>query len=324
MQIAIQKCNQHSLSNFSIHCVYCIDNMLSPSEVKLKVSFYQGSSKKSDINGNIECMRTIMVEAEDTSVDLILFPELFLVGYDIGLLNMHKLSITQDSNEIKLLQSLCIKHHASIAFGYPEIVISNEETIYYNSCMLIDCRGDVALNYRKTHLPRYKYEEYIFSAGDEHPVIQLYIPRLEIAIKIGILICYDCEFPEPARILALKGAQIILIPTALTTGTTAKNIPIITIPSRAMENHVYIIYSNFVGDCNIQCENSERIIDSDYCGQSCIISPDGNEIIRANHIDIGLYSQELLINSIEYTKLFEEVDYLADRRPGLYNQLNLM
>ena len=98
----------------------------------------------------------------------------------------------------------------------------------YNTAILLDRNGDIAGRYRKTHLTIAEYEMGL-TPGDE-----LLVFDTEIG-KIGILICYDGYFPEPARILALKGAELILVSTA---GDAAHRMV-----ARAMENGVYVAVS---------------------------------------------------------------------------------
>jgi predicted amidohydrolase len=72
-------------------------------------------------------------------------------------------------------------------------------------------------NYRKTHLwgPDGGHEKSIFTPGNELAVVDFPILRTGESVKVGILICFDSEFPEPARVLAVKGAHLILIATGL-------------------------------------------------------------------------------------------------------------
>jgi len=96
------------------------------------------------------------------------------------------------------------KTNIAILYGYPERL----NTDVYNSALLIDRNGNSRANYRETHLFG-SYEKKFFKPG--HALI---ITELE-GLNIGILICYDVEFPEAVRTLANAGAQLIAVPTAL-------------------------------------------------------------------------------------------------------------
>jgi len=149
----------------------------------------------------------------------------------------------------------------------------------FNSAVLIDSDGSILLNYRKTHLWG-DVEGAIFTPGDSHQFDSLASLKCCPNFPMGILICYDLEFPEPARILSLRGARIILAPTALTTGDSSDVIPLKMLPSRAAENHIFIIYAN-----HIHRATEESALT--FCGLSGIFGPDGSELARGvgvNHV----------------------------------------
>jgi predicted amidohydrolase len=107
--------------------------------------------------------------------------------------------------------------------------------VVYNSAILIGERGDTLLNYRKTHLWM-DVEKSIYAVGDGGgPGVVRLDPH---DVRVGIAICYDCEFSEPCRVLALEGAQLILIPTALAKGEVHETVPLTVVPTRAVDNHV--------------------------------------------------------------------------------------
>ncbi|MFP3662937.1 nitrilase-related carbon-nitrogen hydrolase, partial [Burkholderia sp. SIMBA_043] len=87
----------------------------------------------------------------------------------------------------------------AVAFGFPE----RDGSRFFNTALLIDANGDVLLRYRKTHL--YESDLGVFEAGDAFPVCTWH------GIQVGLLICFDLEFPETARALAHAGAELIVI-----------------------------------------------------------------------------------------------------------------
>jgi predicted amidohydrolase len=142
----------------------------------------------------------------------------------------------------------------------------------------------------------------MFSAGsDEFPIVELN------GWKLGFLICYDLEFPENARRLALAGAELILVPTA-------NMIPFdfvadVTVRSRAFENQCYVAYANYCGHEG----------DIHYCGQSSIAAPDGSRIAQAGldeALIVAELDRQLMVDSRAANR------YLIDRRPELYGDLN--
>jgi predicted amidohydrolase len=102
--------------------------------------------------------------------------------------------------------------------------------VIYNTAVLIDRQGEVAGRYRKTHLPREEVEGGL-TPGDSYPVF-----RTDFG-KVGLMICWDVQFPEPARALALKGAELILLPIWGGSDVLAR--------ARAIENHVYLVSSSY-------------------------------------------------------------------------------
>ena len=143
------------------------------------------------------------------------------------------------------------------------------------------------------------FENRCFKPGDS-----LVLAKLG-GLSIGILICYDVEFPEAVRALTMAGADFIAVPTALMKPYC--QIAHHVVPARAYENEIYIAYINRCG--------AES--DLEYCGQSCIIGPDGNEIVRAGKNEELLYA-EIDKQTIEVARADNPV--LEDRRPELYDK----
>jgi predicted amidohydrolase len=123
-------------------------------------------------------------------------------------------------------------------------------------------------------------------------------------IKIGILICYDVEFPEAVRALALAGAELIAVPTALIRpfDIVARTL----VPARAFENQVYVAYAGM-------CGNEAGL---GYCGLSCIVGPNGQDLARAGTGPALLFA-DIDLSVIPKGRMSNP--YLSDRRPGLYS-----
>ena len=125
--------------------------------------------------------------------------------------------------------------------------------------------------------------------------------------RMGMLICYDVEFPENARKLALRGTDLIVAPTANMVPFDV--IATTIVPARAYENQVYVAYANYCGS-----ENG-----LEYCGLSCVAAPDGCDAARAGR------DEELIICELDHgllTASRRTATYLADRRPQLYAALS--
>jgi predicted amidohydrolase len=102
--------------------------------------------------------------------------------------------------------------------------------VIYNTAVLIDRQGKVAGTYRKTHLPREEVEGGL-TPGNSYPVFDTDFGR------VGLMICWDVQFPEPARAMALQGAEVILLPIWGGSDVLAR--------ARAIENHLFMVTSSY-------------------------------------------------------------------------------
>ena len=200
----------------------------------------------------------------------------------------------------------------SLAIAIPYVEVDHQGK-YYNSAALFDRTGSLVLNYRKIHLWS-SYEQDVFTPGG---LEDLKVVTLDGNYKVGIQICFDIEFPEPARVLALKGAELLIVPTALGAGPADSLTPRCFIPTRAQENHVFIAYSNFPYEAKKEGQQKGFL---EYCGQSAIVGPDGADLQRAAET-----GEALLFASFkpeQYKRNFERNPYLKERRPDLYGLLS--
>lgn len=236
-------------------------------------------------------------DAARQGCQLLLLPEASLTGYNIDLGSARQVAQTLDGEAANALANVCRKHQIAIAYGF----IERFENSLFNSVQLIDKQGQRRAHYRKTHLWG-DLDYRLFSAGAD------LVPVVDIdSWRIGLLICYDIEFPETARRLALEGAELILIPTALMTPYT--NVAESVVPVRAFENQLFIAYTNYCGN-----ENG-----LDYVGRSCISGPDGKN--RASALDKEmLLTATLRRQDISHARA--ELPYHRDRRPELYTALS--
>jgi predicted amidohydrolase len=122
--------------------------------------------------------------------------------------------------------------------------------------------------------------------------------------RLGTLICYDVEFPETVRSLAIAGAQLVMVPTALM--APFRFVADQMLPVRAAENQIFLAYANLVG--------KER--KTVYEGRSTIADPDGNVLLK------GSSEQEAVLHTVlraeTITKSRQLIPYHQDRRPELY------
>lgn len=223
----------------------------------IRVAVYQPEACEGTPSGRLDRLQAHLEKAIFPSIDLLLCPELFLSGYDIGE-KIHELAESQDGASLRRVADMAAKLETALAVGYPERV---GETLY-NSVAVYGKSGEHLLNYRKQILPP-GHEGDIFSPGNERGLFDF------MGCRFAVLICYDVEFPEQVRDAALQGAEIILTPTALQ--TKWRFVAEKMIPTRAFENGVFLLYANHAGrerNCN-------------YLGGSVIVGPDGRVLVSA-------------------------------------------
>lgn len=227
--------------------------------------------------------------ASAAGANIILTPEMMLGGYNIGPSAVHALA-NQAVFFIDKVREIAKKFHIAIAVGMAVPNIKKP----FNAVVLIDQGGHEIGRYHKTHLYG-ETDAKQFSAGlSLAPLVQLH------GWKIGFAICYDIEFPEVARSLALQGADLILVPTA--NMEPYGTIPSRIVPARAEENGLFLAYANYVG-----AEEPYK-----YCGLSCVCDRSGNDLARASGTTSDLVFADLDNSG------FPEQNHLRDRRMDLY------
>jgi len=175
--------------------------------------------------------------------DIALFPEMWNVGYSLKYLNQHKLwqerAVSTQAEFIIHYQKLAQELQMAIALTYLESWDGGPR----DSVSIIDRHGQVLMTYAKVHTCDFDLEAFLVP-GDDFLVCT--IDTAMGLVKIGAMICYDREFPESARILMLKGAEIILTPNAC--GLDSNRIS--QFRARAFENMVGVAMTNYAAPQN--------------------------------------------------------------------------
>lgn len=264
----------------------------------MRIALYQCPPLPLDVSSNLERLALQASKAAALGADLLVCPEMFLTGYNIGPEAAASLAEARDGASAQ--QTIAIARGAGIAilYGYPE---RSDDGQIYNAVQLFDALGRSICHYRKTHLYGDLDKSMFAVGGDDFPLVELNGWRL------GLLICYDVEFPENTRRLALAGADLILVPTA--NMKPYDFVAQVTVRARAFENQCYVAYANYCG--------SEGEIE--YCGLSSIAAPNGSQIALAAD------DETLIIGSLDRQLMDESRainSYFKDRRPGLYTGLS--
>lgn len=247
---------------------------------KMKIALGQMRVNQGDTNENLEKMLKMIEQASEQEADIICFPELSYTGYYLKADQLQRLAEPADGPFIQTLRKCAREKGIHIIAGYAESV--DIPGRMYNSCIFIDDNGEVIGNMRKVNA--WGSEKTKFREGDSFPVISTKFG------KVGMLICYDVEFPEPARIEALKGAEIVFCP-AVWSIPAARRWDV-DLAGNALFNLMFIAGSNTVDD--------------NCCGSSKIVGPDGE--IRA---EASKTEEELLLCDID----LDEVIAVRSRIP---------
>ena len=197
---------------------------------RLNAVLAQLNPRLRDVEANIEMARGIL--ARHAGADLFVFPELFLGGYTTE--GVGDLALDLEGPEVEEMARLAGEGDAAVVFGLHERVPGGVA----NSAVCLDRRGNVAGCYRKTHL--FGDERGAFVAGGELLVVDL------DGSKAGLMICFDVEFPEVARSLALAGADLLVTISANMDPFGRDHDVFAT--ARALENGVPHLYVNQVGE----------------------------------------------------------------------------
>ncbi|GGY68244.1 MULTISPECIES: carbon-nitrogen hydrolase family protein [Streptomyces] len=261
----------------------------------LRTALLQSSGRLSDVAANLTALDEAAGRAAATGAGLIVCPELFLTGYAIGD-DVAKLAEPADGPSARAIADIAVRHGLAVVYGYPE----RDGDVVYNAAQLIGLDGTRLANYRKTHLFG-AFEQDAFTPGDQ-TVVQAELNGL----RVGMMICYDVEFPENVRAHALAGTDLLLVPTAQM--HPFQFVAESVVPVRAFENQLYVAYVNRTGPEG----------EFEFVGLSCLAGPDGAARARAGR------GTELVVGDVDPEFLAASRannPYLRDRRPGLYSSL---
>lgn len=222
------------------------------------VAAYQGPSPQGDLTFAFAKIDEILAQAAAQNVEMVVFPELYLLGYN------------QMENHADVAQpiggawethcaDLAKKHRCGLTIGWAE---RNGDTLY-NSASTFDASGAKLGHYRKIQLWG-PIEQSVFAFGDSYTTFDLN------GVKTAILICYDVEFAQHCRALADMGVTRILVPTANPVDFSL--VCNTLVPARATENNQTIVYANYCGTDN----------GLTFCGQSIIAGPAETIIAQAS------------------------------------------
>ena len=269
-----------------------------------RVAAVQMDPKLGENAANLATMIARLREAASQGAKLVVFPECSLSGYGFG----SKEEAMGFSEPIpgpstREMTKVCKDLDVYTVYG----LLERDGERLFNVCVLVGPEGLIG-SYRKIHLPWLGVDR--FADPGDRP----FAVHDAGGVKIGMHICYDGAFPECARVMTLQGADLLVLPTNWPTHseTTAEHI----IPARAIENVVYALAVNRVGE-----ESGFRFI-----GRSSIVDPGGVRLANGSpDLEEILYA-DIRPARARQKKLIRrpglhEIDRIADRRPEFYGEI---
>jgi predicted amidohydrolase len=271
---------------------------------KVKIAGVQMEPKMLEKEHNLSrCLEMIQVTAKK-GARLIVFPECALTGYCFSSLG-EALPLAEPipGPSTDKLTAACRELNVYVVIGLME----KDRNRCYNAAAFIGPQGLVG-KHRKVHLPYLGVDRFV-----NHGDLPFTVYDTEVG-RMGIGICYDVNFPEHARVMALQGADLIVVPTNWPAGL--ESIPSLVIPTRALENHTYCVAINRVGE-----ERGFKFIGRSKVAHWLGLTladgkPDEEDILYAEIEPATARDKHLVIVPGEF-----EVDLFNDRRPEFYDPL---
>ncbi|HEV8139897.1 MAG TPA: carbon-nitrogen hydrolase family protein [Pyrinomonadaceae bacterium] len=258
-----------------------------------------------DPKTNREKIISSIREATERDAQLVIFPECALTGYAYNSLEEAvPFAEKIDGASSEAIAAACQQTRAYALVGFIESAGNN----FYNAAMLVGPEGVVG-GYRKVHLPFIGIDRFLNPGDRPFQVFELPFG------KVGVNICYDISFPEPARVLKLMGAELIALITNWP--TAAWRSPQFVANTRALENHVFYAAVDRVG--------TERAWE--FIGRSKVVDCNGDTLAEASPdaeelLVVPVELQEANNNRIVNVAGAYEVDRMKDRRPEFYDPIS--
>lgn len=254
--------------------------------MSVRLAVLQAPAALADVAERLDWLSGRLAKAAKRGADLALCPELFATGYNIGK-RIADRAEPADGAIARTLSDMARTHGIAVHCGFAE----TDQGRIYNAVQCYGPDGARLVHQRKLAIP----------PGPER---DLYSPGAGCALfdlggmRFASLVCYDIEFVEPARHVAAQGAQVILVPMALSDnwGWVSRQM----VPARAFENGVFLAYANHCGE-----EGGLR-----YLGESFVAAPDGEELARAGA------GEQMLIADLDPARVAAaqvRLPYLAER-----------
>lgn len=266
--------------------------------------------KKDNLAITIEYVR----KAKNKGADLICLPELNITGHAGHPSMVEEREPVPDGPSTQALIEICKELDTYVSAGIAE----DEHGVPYNTQFVVGPEGFLGKQ-RKVHLSGDEYFE--FRGGTELPVIELPF------VKIGIIICYDNLFPELARCMALKGAELLFAPHAARFGKWPKDLAErkkavarvkenwkLVHRCRAYDNGCYVAVCNTAGRSAMHIEG----VEANHAGGCLLVSPDGQVLTESRTRDI---KDEMIVKKLDARAVTRRPKNMQQRKPELFNAI---
>ncbi len=267
-----------------------------------------------DFESNNAWYKAEALKLAGTDVNLIILPELFHTPYFpvVESAQAFDLAIEKDHPLVEEWRSIAKALHCVIVFPFFE---KRARGIYHNSAFVFESDGSIAGLYRKSHIPDDPcfYEKYYFIPGDTG-----FEPIQTSVGKLGVLICWDQWFPEAARLMSLRGADILIYPTAIGWDSREpeslyerqKDSWMTVMRGHAIANRTFVLAANRAG-------TEENLT---FWGHSFTAAPDGYIIQENEATFLGTSRVEINLDETEENRRWWP--HFRDRRVDLYGDIS--
>ena len=251
---------------------------------KLKIAFLQLLPEKA-VNDNLKKGTAACKKAKEMGADIILFPEMWSCGYNIpeDISELKAMAVSSEGEFVRAFESLAAELETAIAVTYLESC----EALPRNTISLFDKSGSLVYKYSKVHTCDFGDEARLSSGDDFYTGI---LSTAKGDVTVGSMICYDREFPESARLLMLKGAELILTPNACPMEINRLS----QLRGRAYENMTAIATCNYPAgkpDCNGHSTLFDGVAylpELSSSRDTCVLDAGENEGIYIGELDLDM------------------------------------
>ena len=253
----------------------------------MRIAICQLNTVWKDKKANFDKFEKLLADNDTGEIDLWVLPEMSFTGFSMDISD----TAEDDCLTVEHIKKLAWKYSVNIGFGWTKRCGEKAKNIY----TIVSAQGEILSDYAKIHPFSFANEDKYFEAGDTIPLFSI------CDIPFSNVICYDLRFPELFQIESVD-AHMILVPANWPASRSEHWKTLLR--ARAIENQVYIIASNCVGDIN----------GLTYSGDSCVVNPLG-EVLTMLSNEEGLLIIDVEDDALQYRNAFPQK---KDRRNAFY------